>query len=134
MRVLLLGGTLFLGKHIAEQALNKGMDITLFNRGKTNPEFLKDVPGVTHLAGDRSTDDIEKLTDHWDVVIDPGTDPNDVERSVNQLKDRCNTYIYISSINAYKYLNKADLCVKPMHSMNWIKATTAAIRLLARSL
>ncbi|MFD1449303.1 MULTISPECIES: NAD-dependent epimerase/dehydratase family protein [Oceanobacillus] len=110
MRVLLLGGTLFLGKHIAEQALNKGMDITLFNRGKTNPEFLKDVPGVTHLAGDRSTDDIEKLTDHWDVVIDPGTDPNDVERSVNQLKDRCNTYIYISSINAYKHLNKGPVC------------------------
>ncbi|GGP16085.1 NAD-dependent epimerase/dehydratase family protein [Oceanobacillus neutriphilus] len=109
MKVLLLGGTLFLGKHIAEQALNKGMEITLFNRGKTNPEFLKETAGVTHIVGNRSTDDIEKLTGYWDAVIDPGTNPNDVQRSINQLKNRCNTYIYISSISAYRHLNKGPV-------------------------
>lgn len=110
MKVLLLGGTLFLGKHIAEQALNKGIDITLFNRGKTNPEFLKDVKGVTHIVGDRSTEDIEKLMGKWDAVIDlSGTDPNDVQRSVDQLKDRCHHYVFISSINAYKNLNKGPV-------------------------
>lgn len=110
MKVLLLGGTLFLGKHIAKQALNKGMDITLFNRGKTNPEFLKGVKGVTHIVGDRSTNDIEKLTDNWDVVIDvSGRNPDDVERSVQQLKDRCNSYVFISSISAYKNLDKGPV-------------------------
>lgn len=110
MKVLLLGGTLFLGKHIAEQALKKGMDITLFNRGKTNPEFLKEVKGITHIVGNRSTNDIEKLTDNWDVVIDlSGTDPNDVQRSVNQLKNRCNSYVFISSISAYKNLDKGPV-------------------------
>lgn len=95
MKVLLLGGTLFLGKHIAEQALNKGVDITLFNRGKTNSEFLREVEGVTHIVGDRRTADIEKLTDNWDVVIDvSGSDPYDVQRSADQLKDRCNSYVF----------------------------------------
>lgn len=110
MKILLLGGTLFLGKHIAEQALNKGLDITLFNRGKTNPEFLKGVEGVTHIIGDRSTDDIEKLTDTWDAVIDlSGIDPKDVHRSVIHLKNRCNSYVFISSINAYKHLDQGPV-------------------------
>jgi 2'-hydroxyisoflavone reductase len=110
MKVLLLGGTLFLGKHIAEQAFHKGMDITLFNRGKTNPGFLKETEGVTHIVGDRSTADIEKLTDTWDVVIDvSGRDPDDVQRSVDQLKDRCNSYVFISSISAYKNLDKGHV-------------------------
>ncbi|MFA1821095.1 NAD-dependent epimerase/dehydratase family protein [Virgibacillus oceani] len=117
MKVLLLGGTLFLGKHIAEQALNKGMDITLFNRGKTNPEFLKEVKDVKHIVGDRSTVDIEKLKDNWDVVIDiSGRDPDDVQRSVDQLKDRCNTYVFISSISAYKGLDKG-----PVFELNALK-------------
>lgn len=110
MKVLLLGGTVFSGKHIAEQALNKRMAITLFNRGKTNPEYLKGVTGVTHIVGDRSTDAIEKLTDNWDVVIDlSGTDPNDVQGSVNQLKNRCNRYVFISSISVYKQLDKGPV-------------------------
>ncbi|WP_100013134.1 NAD-dependent epimerase/dehydratase family protein [Lentibacillus sediminis] len=110
MKVLLLGGTLFLGKHIAEQALNKGLDITLFNRGKTNPEFLKEAEGVTHIVGDRSTADIEKLTDNWDVVIDvSGINPDDVQRSVDQLKNRCTSYVFISSISAYKNLDKGPV-------------------------
>lgn len=110
MKVLLLGGTLFLGKHIAEQALNKGVDITLFNRGKTNSEFLREVEGVTHIVGDRRTADIEKLTDNWDVVIDvSGSDPYDVQRSADQLKDRCNSYVFISSISAYKSVDKGPV-------------------------
>lgn len=105
MKVLLLGGTLFLGKHLAEYALKKGFELTLFNRGKTNPTFLKEVAGVTHLVGDRTTNDVEQLTDDWDVVIDvSGREPAEVERSVNQLKDRCKTYVFISSISAYKAL------------------------------
>ncbi|GAF13925.1 hypothetical protein JCM19045_3213 [Bacillus sp. JCM 19045] len=55
MNVLILGGTLFLGKHLAEQAVQRGMEMTLFNRGKTNPTFLQHTVGVTHLIGDRGT-------------------------------------------------------------------------------
>lgn len=110
MKILLLGGTEFLGRHIAEQALNRGIEITLFNRGKTNPSFLKDVDGVTHIAGDRGTDDIKLLTNYWDVVIDTcGREPDDVKRSVEQLKDRCDKYVYISSVSAYKDLSKGPV-------------------------
>lgn len=110
MKVLLLGGTLFLGKHVAREALKQKMELTLFNRGKTNPTFLQGEEAVTHIVGDRSTDDIKKLTDQWDVVIDlAGKNPNDVQRSVDQLKNRCNHYVYISSISAYKDLSRGPV-------------------------
>lgn len=110
MKILLLGGTAFLGRHIAELALNREIEITLFNRGKTNPNFLKEADGVTHIHGDRSTNDIKLLTNYWDAVIDTsGREPDDVKRSVEQLKDRCDKYVYISSVSAYSDLSKGPV-------------------------
>ncbi|MBP3038740.1 NAD-dependent epimerase/dehydratase family protein [Bacillaceae bacterium Marseille-Q3522] len=108
MKILLLGGTKFLGKHIAKIAFHRGHKLTLFHRGKTNPDFLQHE--VHHIIGDRTTDDIEKLTDNWDVVIDTsGQLPEDVKRSVKQLKNKCELYVYISSISAYKDLSKESV-------------------------
>lgn len=58
MRVLILGGTLFLGRHLVEAALERGDEVTLFNRGRTNPELF---PEVEKLRGDRDTGDLEAL-------------------------------------------------------------------------
>ncbi|WP_430791088.1 NAD-dependent epimerase/dehydratase family protein [Virgibacillus flavescens] len=120
MKMLILGGTEFLGRHIAAEALKNGMEITLFNRGKTNPDFLKDTDGVTHIAGDRQTEDITLLSSFWDVVIDTsGREPEDVKRSVSQLKQKCSKYVFISSISAYKDLSKGPVYESDeLHDLN----------------
>ena len=51
MRVLILGGTKYLGRHLAEHALQAGHDVILFNRGRTGTELF---PGVPRLIGDRT--------------------------------------------------------------------------------
>src|SRR3982751_5312834 len=71
-RILILGGTLFLGPALVEAALARGHAVTLFNRGVTNPELF---PNVEKLRGFRSTDpDDQNLSAlgrrHWDAVID----------------------------------------------------------------
>src|SRR5207244_10687337 len=70
MKLLILGGTVFLGRHIAEVALARGHEITLFNRGQHNPELF---PGVEKLRGDRNGD-LTALRDRhpggWDAAID----------------------------------------------------------------
>src|SRR4051794_28646127 len=53
MRLLFLGGTLFVGRHLVEAALMRDHDVTLFHRGQTNPDLF---PGVEHLYGDREGD------------------------------------------------------------------------------
>ena len=53
MKLLILGGTLFLGRHITEEALERGHAVTLFTRGKTHPELF---PEVERITGDRKVD------------------------------------------------------------------------------
>ncbi|TCP31316.1 hypothetical protein EV207_103201 [Scopulibacillus darangshiensis] len=66
MRLLILGGTLFLGRHIVDSALDKGHRVTLFNRGKQNPELF---PDVEKLQGDRDGN-LESLKERkWHSTI-----------------------------------------------------------------
>jgi 2'-hydroxyisoflavone reductase len=67
MKILILGGTVFLGRALVESALNSGHEVTLFNRGKTNPGLF---PGVEEIHGDRkeSLDSLAGRT--WDAAID----------------------------------------------------------------
>ncbi|MGD6805004.1 NAD-dependent epimerase/dehydratase family protein [Rossellomorea aquimaris] len=101
MKILLLGGTSFLGKHIAQSALSKGHELTLFNRGKTNPHLF---PEAEKLIGDRESGDLRALEkSEWDVVIDTsGYTPGKVEKTASLLKERVSRYIFISSISVYK--------------------------------
>lgn len=101
MKVLLLGGSSFVGKHIAQTALSKGHEVTLFNRGKTNPHLF---PQAEKLIGDRGQGDLSALEKgEWDVVIDTsGYTPGKVEQSAALLEGRINRYIFISSISVYK--------------------------------
>ncbi len=99
MRVLVLGGTGFLGPAIVEHALERGHEVTLFNRGRTRPELFAH---LEQLRGDRDGD-LEALKGRqWDVVIDTsGYVPRIVHDSATLLADQVRQYIFISSVSVY---------------------------------
>ncbi|HEX5799462.1 MAG TPA: NAD-dependent epimerase/dehydratase family protein [Gaiellaceae bacterium] len=98
MRVLILGGTKFLGRAIAEAALARGHELTLFNRGETNPELF---PEAERLRGDR-TGDLSVLAGRaWDAVIDPSGYVPSVVRASAELLRTSGRYVFVSSISAY---------------------------------
>jgi 2'-hydroxyisoflavone reductase len=100
MRLLVLGGTVFLGRHVVEAALARGHVVTLFNRGQHNPDLF---PNVEKLRGNRDGDLTSLLDKRWDVVIDTSAHlPRVVRASVQQLAGAVDCYILISSISAYR--------------------------------
>jgi 2'-hydroxyisoflavone reductase len=103
MKVLILGGTLFLGRHLVEAALERGHEVTLFNRGRTNPELF---PEVEKLRGDRDAGDLEALRGRsWDVVIDTsGYLPRVVQAAAQLLDESVDHYTFISSGSAYDHV------------------------------
>ena len=107
MNILILGGTIFLGKHIVTEALKRGHKVTLFNRGKHNPELF---PEVEKIHGDRLTD-LGNLGDRiFDSVIDTcGYFPRALKISTNFFKDKVPHYTFISSISVYKNLTEAGI-------------------------
>jgi len=108
LRLLILGGTGFIGPHQVRYARERGHELTLFNRGRTAPDLF---PGVETLIGDRDGDyrSIEQEIAggrSWDVVIDnPATDPEWVKSATRILRPVTDQYIYVSSISAYRYNN-----------------------------
>lgn len=104
LRVLILGGTGFIGPHFVDGLRAHGHKLTLFNRGKRNPGLF---PDVETLTGDRNGQ-IDALQGRdWDVVIDnSGYRPREVQLTADLLQDRVQHYIYISSISAYADLSK----------------------------
>lgn len=100
MRLLILGGTIFLGRHLAELALGEGDTVTLFTRGKHNPDIL---PGAERITGDRATDLHLIGGRRWDAVVDTsGYLPEVVRASAKQLADRVGHYTFVSSISVYR--------------------------------
>ena len=97
MRILILGGTVFLGRHIAHAALARGDDVTIFTRG------VHPVPdGVEHRVGDRGGDVSSLDHGEWDAVIDTsGYQAGDVGRLAHSLADRVGHYVFVSSVNVY---------------------------------
>jgi 2'-hydroxyisoflavone reductase len=99
MRVLIIGGTQFLGRHFVEAALARGDRVTLFNRGRTNPHLY---PGVEKLQGDRATDLSPLAGRTWDAVIDTsGYVPRVVAASAELLAPAVGHYTFISSLSVY---------------------------------
>jgi 2'-hydroxyisoflavone reductase len=104
VRVLILGGTKFLGRHLAEHALQAGHEVTLFNRGRTGTGLF---PGVPRLIGDRTADgDPDGLTalgaGAWDMVFDfSGFYPRQVAATAGLLAPRVGQYVFMSSIAVY---------------------------------
>lgn len=103
-KILVLGGTNFLGPAIVERALEAGHEVTLFNRGKTNPGMF---PKLERIRGDRETDNeggISALSGsrRWDAVIDVWpSQPATVMPAARLLADRTDFYSFVSSIGAY---------------------------------
>ena len=99
MRLLLLGGTVFLGRALAEAALARGDEVTLFTRGQSNPGLF---PGAERLTGDRRGDLSALEGREWDVVIDTsGYEPDEVRASVAALNGSVERYVFVSSISVY---------------------------------
>jgi 2'-hydroxyisoflavone reductase len=100
LRLLVLGGTLFLGRHVVEAALARGDDVTLFNRGRTNPGLF---PDVEQVRGDRDGGLDALRRGRWDAVVDPsGYVPRVVRASAELLAGAAGHYIFVSSISAYR--------------------------------
>ncbi|HTQ08917.1 MAG TPA: NAD-dependent epimerase/dehydratase family protein [Fimbriimonadaceae bacterium] len=99
MKLLVIGGTRFLGRHIVESALSRGHELTLFHRGQTN----KGLFDVEEILGDRDGE-----TDHlygrtWDAVVDTcGYVPRVVEQSADTLAEAVGLYCFISTISVYR--------------------------------
>lgn len=116
MRILVIGGTRFLGRGLVEAALERGHDVTLFNRGKTNADLFS---SVTKLRGDRNSD-LSALQGHtWDVVIDTsGYVPRVVSASAQALAHSTKLYVFISSISVYaEYINSTINESSPLATM-----------------
>ena len=107
LRILILGGTGFIGPNQVRYAMARGHTVTLFNRGRTNPGLF---PNVETLIGDRAPNpgqlDALKGTRQWDVVIDnPATSPRWVREAADVLKGRVKQYVFISTISVYASSN-----------------------------
>lgn len=102
-KILIIGGTQFVGRNLVEQLLllNK-YDITLFNRGKTNPDLF---PEVKRITGDRNTTDLYKAAQqNWDCVIDISCYfPNPLEDFIKQLKGKTERYVFVSTVSVYDF-------------------------------
>ena len=99
MKLLIIGGTRFIGRHLVTAALARDHEVTLFNRGNYSAE-----PAVETIHGDRHNDgDLAKLRGRrWDVVVDTcGHLPRSVRAAAETLSDSIDRYVFISSQNAY---------------------------------
>lgn len=107
MNILIIGGTRFLGRHIVDSAHASGHQVTLFNRGKSNPDLFTNIDTI---IGDREHD-INKLSSRtWDAVIDTcGYVPRIVRESAVGLKRSVGRYVFISSISAYADFKKIGI-------------------------
>jgi 2'-hydroxyisoflavone reductase len=99
LKILILGGTRFIGLHMTELALARGHALTFFNRGKTHTDRY---PAIERIKGDRNGE-IDGLKDReWDVVIDnSGYVPRHVRLSAELLAPKVKQYVFTSSISVY---------------------------------
>lgn len=105
MRLLVLGGTRFVGRAYVEEALAAGHDVTLFNRGETNPDLFLDVEKV---RGDRevSLEPLTSLGRTWDAVYDPSCYvPRVARMAAEALEPLAPHYTFISSLSVYDDLS-----------------------------
>ncbi len=103
LKILILGGTSFLGPHQIAYAISRGHSISTFTRGKTKATVNQDAfAHVEQLIGDRNNDHSALENRHWDVVIDnSGRDSEWTRKSANLLKDQAALYMYVSSVSVY---------------------------------
>src|SRR3954469_3705216 len=99
MRILVIGGSSCVGRHIVQNALDRGHEVTLFNRGKTDPDAF---PTAEHVTGDRNGDLSELAGRSWDATVDVcAYVPKQVRTLLETLGDRAGHFTFISTISVY---------------------------------
>ncbi|WP_239405480.1 NAD-dependent epimerase/dehydratase family protein [Frankia sp. Cj3] len=102
MRLLVLGGTWFVGRILAAEAVDRGWTVTTFNRGRSGP----DPTGVEAIRGDRTkAEDLHRLAaaGPWDAVVDvAGTEPWSVGLAARVLRDHVGQYVFVSTVSVYR--------------------------------
>lgn len=108
MKILIIGGTKFLGRHLVEAALAQNHSVTLFNRGKHSSSEV--MPEIEIIHGDRRFDLSELQNRRWDACIDTcGYLPQNVKASAEILSGAVQRYVFVSTISTY-----ADFSVSGM--------------------
>lgn len=106
LKILILGGTGFLGPHTVDYALARGHEVTLFNRGKRNPGMF---PNLETIVGDRDGKLDGLKGRKWDAVVDnSGYVPRIVKMSADLLSPNVGQYLFISSISVFGESPKPD--------------------------
>ena len=102
MNILIVGGTMFLGRYLVRGLRERGHLVTMFNRGKSHPDLFPEVPRV--IGDRRNEDDLDQLRGmEWDAVIDTSAYfPRDVELLLERIGPRTGHYTFISSISVYR--------------------------------
>jgi 2'-hydroxyisoflavone reductase len=115
MKLLVFGGTQFVGRHLVRTALDRGHQVTLFNRGRTNPGLF---PEAERILGDRR-DDLSKLDGgRWDAVLDVnGYVPRVVRAAAEKLRGAAGFYAFISTVSVY-----ADKEIRGLHESSPLAA------------
>lgn len=102
MRLLLLGGSWFLGRTLVVDALARGWEVTAYSRGKSG----EPPSGATHVVGDRRSDvDLSRLAESgpWDAVVDTSAyEPIDVTQAAEALMGQVEQYVLVSTVSAYR--------------------------------
>ncbi len=107
MKILVLGGTRFVGRNLVEIALAEGHEVTLFHRGKTNPDLF---PQIERIIGDRDGGLSVLSGRRWDVAVDTcGYVPRIVKSSAEFLADSVEHYVFISTLNVYADCSKLGI-------------------------
>jgi 2'-hydroxyisoflavone reductase len=99
MKILVMGGTRFVGRHIVESLLANGHQPTLFHRGQSGADLF---PNAEHVLGDRNTD-LALLTGEWDALVDVSAyKPGEVSGLAEALQGRIGRALFISTISVYR--------------------------------
>jgi 2'-hydroxyisoflavone reductase len=114
LRLLILGGTGFIGPWQVRYAVERGHEVTIFNRGQSAPGVF---PGVEELTGDRAAGELDALRGRrWDAVIDNSAAradaPDWVRDSAGLLKDQAEQYLFISTRSVFRDLSQVPATVE----------------------
>lgn len=102
MHLLVIGGTRFIGRHVVQQALDRGHRVTLFHRGRTGADLFAGDDRVTRLTGDRDVDLSALAEGEWDATVDTcAYVPRQVQALADVLGDRGGQHLLVSSVSAY---------------------------------
>ena len=142
LRILILGGTAFLGPELVEAAQARGHQLTLFNRGKTRPGLFASEKDIEQLQGDRDPQKAPGLAalegKQWDAVIDTsGYVPRIVGASAKLLAPHVKHYVFISPLSVYANRDKpgvdesAPLATLPDETSEDVPAHYGALKALS---